>query len=556
MIASSLLVLRPRPPPSSVRMSAAAEAWRGQLAPAVECLEPRECRVTQGEIPSALRGTLFRIGAGESAPYAHWFDGDGWVCSVALSGPDSPPVFRARYVDTDRRRAQREWTGPGRATRGAWTQRADGSVTANAARLPTNPSNTNLLLRDGKLLALCEGGPPAVLDPLTLATLKSSDTYGVASFFAAHPRVDPADGTLIGCGLSLGATSLESALASIEAGLSPASLLPSFPAPLNFFEWRRGAPRPQRQRAHTLPFFTFVHDLALTPTRALVVLPPYVIPDVGAYASAILGQRAVGMCFEWRPELGTRVMVIERRTLELEALVRLPDPAPTCYHVINAFEERAEAEGTEGGGDVLSLQICEQANGDRPMLEAQYMDIAQAAFVAELQCKAVEYRLRLPPKSPPPSTSSGGDGAGEPAVASCVERVELAASARPFELPDVHPSYVGRRARYAYTWCLADDESTFANALQRIELVEGGETSEVVTFGAGRAAGSPLFVPTGEGEDEGYVLTFVYDGARHETDLVILDAADLSGDTVATVALGQHLPPLFHGIWEDDVGTV
>ena len=46
----------------------------------------------------------------------------------------------------------------------------------------------------------------------------------------------------------------------------------------------------------------------------------------------------------------------------------------------------------------------------------------------------------------------------------------------------------------------------------------------------------------------------MYDGARHETDLVILDAADISGDAVATVALGQHLPPLFHGIWEDDVG--
>ena len=32
-------------------------------------------------------------------------------------------------------------------------------------------------------------------------------------------------------------------------------------------------------------------------------------------------------------------------TLELEALVRLPDPAPTCYHIINAFEE-AEDDGT------------------------------------------------------------------------------------------------------------------------------------------------------------------------------------------------------------------
>ena len=496
--------------------------------------------VTQGRIPDELRGTLFRIGSGDSAPYDHWFDGDGWLCSLAFPGPDEPPVFRARYVNTVRRKAQERWTGPGRATRGAWTQRADGSVLANAARLPTNPSNTNLLLRDGKLLALCEGGPPAVLDPATLATLSPADPCGVASFFAAHPKADPSDGTLIGCGLSLGATSLEAAITSLEAGRSPLSLLPSFPAPLNFFELTPDAPRPTRQRAHALPFFTFVHDMALTPTRALVVLPPYVIPDVAAYASAILGQRAVGMCFEWRPELGTQVMVVDRATLELEAIVRLPDPAPTCYHVINAFEEH-----DAGGADVLSVQICEQRNGDRAQLEDQYKHIARAAFTPELQCRAVEYRLRMP-GMPPGKGGSGGE-------ASCIGRVELAATARPFELPDLHPSYVGRRAKYAYTWCLEKDTSTFADALQRIELVEGGRVSKVISFGEGRCAGSPLFVPRGQAEDDGFLLTFVYDKARDESDLVVLDAADLEGEPVATIALGQRLPPLFHGIWADEV---
>ena len=82
---------------------------------------------------------------------------------------------------------------------------------------------------------------------------------------------------------------------------------------------------------------------------------------------------------------------------------------------------------------------------------------------------------------------------------------------------------------------------------------EGGGASEVVSFGPGRLAGSPLFVPRGEAEDDGYILTFVYDAARHESDLVVLDAKDLAGEPVATVALGQHVPPLFHGIWTKDV---
>ena len=60
-------------------------------------------------------------------------------------------------------------------------------------------------------------------------------------------------------------------------------------------------------------------------------------------------------------------------------------------------------------------------------------------------------------------------------------------------------------------------------------------------------------MPRGEAEDDGYILVFVYDAARHESDLVVLDAKDLAGEPVATVALGQHVPPLFHGIWTEDV---
>ena len=133
------------------------------------------------------------------------------------------------------------------------------------------------------------------------------------------------------------------------------------------------------------------------------------------------------MCFEWKPELGTRVMVIDRATLDVEALVTLPDPAPTCYHIINAFEEDAD------GGSVLSVQICEQVNGNRTELENQYMNMATAAFSPELQCRAVEYRLRLPAK-------------GAAGSAACVQRIELAATAaRPFELPEIHPQRIGRR---------------------------------------------------------------------------------------------------------------
>ena len=52
-------------------------------------------------------------------------------------------------------------------------------------------------------------------------------------------------------------------------------------------------------------------------------------------------------------------------------------------------------------------------------------------------------------------------------------------------------------------------------------------------------------------QDEGYVFTFVYDSATHTSDLAVLDARDLH--TVALVRLPQHVPPLFHGSWVEEV---
>jgi carotenoid cleavage dioxygenase-like enzyme len=54
------------------------------------------------------------------------------------------------------------------------------------------------------------------------------------------------------------------------------------------------------------------------------------------------------------------------------------------------------------------------------------------------------------------------------------------------------------------------------------------------------------------GEDEGWLITFVYDAARDGSDLVIVDAADVTGKPVATIALPQRVPFGFHGSWVPD----
>ena len=50
-------------------------------------------------------------------------------------------------------------------------------------------------------------------------------------------------------------------------------------------------------------------------------------------------------------------------------------------------------------------------------------------------------------------------------------------------------------------------------------------------------------------EDEGFVLSYVYDESRNGSDLVILDAQRFDGPPLATVQLPQRVPFGFHGSW-------
>ena len=119
---------------------------------------------------------------------------------------------------------------------------------------------------------------------------------------------------------------------------------------------------------------------------------------------------------------------------------------------------------------------------------------------------------------------------------------------RPADFPRVADSVVGLRHRYGYMAGLGGDiPNEFGKRLIKYDL-ESGKAEEWVTTGAGE----PVFVQTGRGEDEGYVLTFVYDPATNTSDLVILDAQHFAKGPVARVHLPVRVPYGFHGSWIAD----
>lgn len=122
------------------------------------------------------------------------------------------------------------------------------------------------------------------------------------------------------------------------------------------------------------------------------------------------------------------------------------------------------------------------------------------------------------------------------------------------EFPRINGRLGGQPYRYAYTahW----GEGVAAGPAMKHDLARG--TTEVHDFGPGRKTLEPVFVRKrgATAEDEGWILSYVYDAPSGMSDVVILDAQAFGDEPVATVRLPVRVPFGFHGGWAPDADTI
>jgi carotenoid cleavage dioxygenase-like enzyme len=123
---------------------------------------------------------------------------------------------------------------------------------------------------------------------------------------------------------------------------------------------------------------------------------------------------------------------------------------------------------------------------------------------------------------------------------------------RPQEFPRHDPRVGLRRHRYGYTSEITPGEANIHGATIKLDLERG--TTEAHDYGPGRGGAEPVFVPRADGhdEDDGWILSVVYDAATDGSELCILDAQDITGPEIARIHLPQRVPFGFHGNWVPD----
>ncbi|MER6218855.1 MULTISPECIES: carotenoid oxygenase family protein [unclassified Streptomyces] len=117
------------------------------------------------------------------------------------------------------------------------------------------------------------------------------------------------------------------------------------------------------------------------------------------------------------------------------------------------------------------------------------------------------------------------------------------------EFPSINDAHTGADYRYSYAIAFPGAGLSGYHTV-KFDTRTGRE--KLLAHGEGRMPGEAVFAPAagGTAEDDGYLMTIVSDLKADASELLVLDAGDLS--TVAAVELPRRVPAGIHGHWIPD----
>jgi len=123
------------------------------------------------------------------------------------------------------------------------------------------------------------------------------------------------------------------------------------------------------------------------------------------------------------------------------------------------------------------------------------------------------------------------------------------------EFPTVNYLLSGRKYRYAYLMA-AEAGKPYIPYQEVIKWDATGQTRQVWSSrDEGGVIGEPIFVPRQGGveEDDGWVITQMYNARTHKTENIIFDARHVDAGPIARLKLAHHTPYGFHGTFTHEL---
>lgn len=469
----------------------------------------------EGSLPGWLTGSLIRNGPGtfelaDGDTVDHWFDGlamcyrftfdpgnraGGSISDGGDGGDRGDAVhYRNRFLETDAYvDAQRGEFDGGFAT-------GETTLRERLAGLLSEPyDNTNIIVEriGDRYLALTESPRTVVIDPDDLGVLghfqydRSAPAGHLAS---AHLKRDPATGTLFNFETEFGRPN----------------------------QYHVHALQDDGGRRHIGSVDTdapaYMHSFALTPRYVILTEFPLRVNPLSFFKPGRQGPFIEQ--FEWQPERGTRMVVMERASGDVVA--EPTTEAVFGFHHVNAFERKGGAE------IVLDLETIPDTTAITELSLERLREGDLDAIAGRLERFTIDL--------------GGVRGTDRYDVENASIHREMR-YADGTALPTVSPARWCQPHRYIYAMSLDQPATEWAHGVLKYDV----ETDSVTEFDSGGDYfGEPIFVPgPGDAEDDGVVLTVALDVEAERSRLLILDGSDLRER--ARIALPHAAPFDFHG---------
>ena len=254
-----------------------------------------------------------------------------------------------------------------------------------------------------------------------------------------------------------------------------------------------------------LPGMTMMHDMSLTEKYVIIYDQPVTVNfDLLTTHS---------LPFQWNPDYGNRVGLLPREGTAND-IVWIDVPMGYCFHPMNAYDN---ADGS------VTIDLCNYPRMfDRDLL-GPFGDSLSRLERWTLNPVARRVNIEVIDESPN-------------------------------EFPR-HRHDVGNQP-YRYGYC-ASPSNVPGQGWPRLKHDLKTGARMVFDHGPGKAAGEPVFVAkeNADGEDAGYLITFLHDLGSASTEFVVMDAQDFDRGYVAKVKLPQRIPFGFHGNWSSDASV-
>jgi len=444
----------------------------------------------EGRVPPHILGSYYLNGP--TAFYVndlhrrHWLDGDGMVCRLHFC--EDYVHFANRFVRTDKFKTEQAVGRP--VFRSFGTAFPDDRL--KRGMVLESPANVSVYPFHGRLLAFGEQALPWDLNPDTLETVGPYNFGGAlteVSPFAAHPKFDPNTGEMFNFG-------------TFFSHVNPKLCLYCFDA----------AGTLRRRASYPMEHACSIHDFGLSRAYLIFYVSPYLL-DLEAM---VRNNQSLMDSLEWKPDLGSRLLVFSRNNGELVASISLG--GRYCLHLINCFNDQQRG---------LVVDVIEF---ERPIYD-QYQPLPEL-FTDVPWGGPVRLTLDL-------------------AKRELVSRQELGYRLAP-DFPTVDPRVSTRS--YNEFWMLGLSKTGQRGRKFFDELVHAcwdePEPTDVFRARPGNfLGGEPIFVG-GPNSVEAAVICQNFDVENEQTSFLIFNARDVRSGPVATLRLRKPIHLGFHAAFQ------